>query len=256
MSQLTSDRYYGGIAQAASEFADLVPDTDPDRRVPTCPEWTFGQLVAHLGRAHRWVAAMVDLRTPQPLPSDSVDDVVPPDDPAKQGDWLRDGAMLVVRALQEAGPDAAMWTFGPDGRAGFWARRMAHETVAHGVDAALTAERRVSLPADLSADGVSEGLDLLASSAAGGHRDLRGHGETLHFHSTDGWLGRDGEWFVRRTPVGIEWEHGHGKADVAVRGNAADLYLLLSRRAPRDSGAVEVLGDRAILDHWLDNSAF
>jgi hypothetical protein len=43
---------------------------------------------------------------------------------------------------------------------------------------------------------------------------------------------------------------------VAVRGNAADLYLLLSRRAPRDSGAVEVLGDRAILDHWLDNSAF
>jgi uncharacterized protein (TIGR03083 family) len=256
MSQLTSDRYYGGIAQAASEFADLIAGTDPGRQVPTCPEWTFAELVAHVGRGHRWVAAMVDLGTPQPLPYESVDDATPPDDPAKQAHWLRDGAMLLVGALQKAGPDAAVWTFTPDQRAGFWARRAAHETVAHGVDAALTAGSRVSLPADLSADGVSEGLDLLAFSVAAGHRDLRGNGETLHFHSTDGWLGRDGEWLVRRTPAGIEWEHGHGKADVAVRADAADLFLLLSRRAPRDSGDVEVLGARAVLDDWLDNSAF
>jgi uncharacterized protein (TIGR03083 family) len=256
MSQLTPDRYFGGIAQATSEFADLIPGTEPARQVPTCPEWTFADLVAHLGRAHRWVSALVERRTPQRLPFESVDEATPPEDPVKQADWLRDGAMLMIRVLQEAGPDAAVWTVGPDQRAGFWMRRMAHETAAHGVDATLTAGGRVSLPADLSADGVSEALSLLSLSAAAGGHDLRGDGETLHFHSTDGWLGRDGEWFVRRTPAGVEWEHGHGKADVAVRGNAADLYLLLSRRAPRDSGAVEVLGDRAVLDHWLDNSAF
>ncbi|MCW2568164.1 MAG: hypothetical protein JWN54_2261 [Mycobacterium sp.] len=256
MSQLTPDRYYGGIAQATSEFADLIPDTDPARPVPTCPEWTFADLVAHLGRGHRWIAAMVERRTPQQLPVEAVDDRTPPEDPAKQAGWIRDGAMLAVRALQEAGPDAPMWTFTPDRRAGFWLRRLAHETSAHGVDAALTAGKRVSLPADLSADGVSEVLDLLTYLVGSGRGELRGNGESLHFHSTDGWLGRDGEWFVRRTPDGIEWEHGHGKADVAVRGNAADLFLLLSRRAPRDSGAVEVLGERAVLDHWLDNSAF
>lgn len=256
MSQLTPDRYYGGIAQATSEFADLVPGTAPERPVPTCPDWTFGDLVAHLGGFHRWVAAIVDRRSLEPLPYDSVDGVTPPEDPAKQGDWLRDGAMQLVRALQEAGPEAPVWMFLPDQRAGVWARRAAHETSVHSVDAALTAERRVSLPADLSADGISEGLDLLALSAERNTRDLRGNGETLHFHSRDGWLGRDGEWFVRRLPAGLEWTHGHEKADVAVRGNAADLLLVLTRRVAPDAAEVEVLGDRALFEHWLANTAF
>jgi hypothetical protein len=38
------------------------------------------------------------------------------------------------------------------------------------------------------------------------------------------------------THVGrVVWEHGHGKADVAVRGTAADLLLMLYRRPPPGS---------------------
>jgi uncharacterized protein (TIGR03083 family) len=260
MAQLAYDRYYGAIAQSASEFADHVVDTDPALQVPTCPEWTFAQLTAHLGAAHRWSAAMVEQRSTEMLPFEKVEDLVPPEDAAERADWIRDGARRLVEAIHDAGTDTPVWTFAPDRRAGFWARRMAHETAIHGADAAYTAGRNVSLPADVSADGISEGLGLLSLPTAVAHRPslaaLRGDGETLHFHSTDGWLGRDGEWFVRRTPEGIEWQNGHEKADVAVRATAADLVLLLSGRISPDRDGITVFGDRALLDHWLEHTKF
>jgi hypothetical protein len=43
---------------------------------------------------------------------------------------------------------------------------------------------------------------------------------------------------------------------VAVRGAAADLYLLLyGRRAADDDERFTRFGDTALLDHWLANSA-
>jgi hypothetical protein len=83
--------------------------------------------------------------------------------------------------------------------------------------------------------------------------DLRGDGQTLHLHATDGGLGADGEWFVRRTPSGVVWEHGHRKADVAVRGPALQLLLVLNRRG---TGGVSVLGDERLFTHWLEHSVF
>jgi hypothetical protein len=59
------------------------------------------------------------------------------------------------------------------------------------------------------------------------------------------------------THVGrVVWEHGHGKADVAVRGTAADLLLMLYRRLPPAAPGIEILGDEGLLSHWLDHSAF
>jgi uncharacterized protein (TIGR03083 family) len=249
-------RYYGAIAQAAAETAELVQKTDRSQPVPTCPDWTFADLVAHLGAGHRWVTSMVSQHVTEALPHEAIPDSTPPDDPAEAAEWLRDGALRLIETIRDEGPESSVWTLTGEHRAGFWARRMAHETSVHSADAALTAGRTVTLPADLSADGISEWLGLLTFAAAGMRPALRGTGETMHFHSTDGWLGRDGEWFVRRTPEGIDWEHGHAKADVAVRGDAADLMLLLTRRLPLDSPSIEVLGDRAVLEYWLANTAF
>jgi hypothetical protein len=39
---------------------------------------------------------------------------------------------------------------------------------------------------------------------------------------------------------------------VAVRGPVADLLRVVSRRLPPDAEVVEVLGDRAVLDAWLE----
>jgi hypothetical protein len=83
---------------------------------------------------------------------------------------------------------------------------------------------------------------------------LRGHGQTLHFHATDPRLGAAGEWLARRTPSGVEWEHRHDQGDVAVRGPAMELLLVLSRRAALDGSRLEVSGDRRLLAHWLEHS--
>jgi hypothetical protein len=51
-------------------------------------------------------------------------------------------------------------------------------------------------------------------------------------------------------------EPGHGKGDVAVRGPAGRLLLVLLRRLPPDDPQVEVLGDAALLTGWLAETPF
>lgn len=69
---------------------------------------------------------------------------------------------------------------------------------------------------------------------------------TVHLHCTDG----PGEWFIEFDGSGsMTWEHAHRKGDVAVRGSASDLYLMLwGRVAPTD---VEVIGDDEFLTALL-----
>ena len=49
---------------------------------------------------------------------------------------------------------------------------------------------------------------------------------------------------------------GHGKGDAAVRGPASALLLMLVRRLAPDDTAIEVIGDRAVLDGWLAATPF
>ena len=87
-------------------------------------------------------------------------------------------------------------------------------------------------------------------------QELRGDGQSLHFHATDPGLSGTGEWLVTRTPSGVTIQHGHGKADVAVRGPAASLLLVLTRRLPPSDPGIEILGQLAILTHWLQHTPF
>jgi hypothetical protein len=53
------------------------------------------------------------------------------------------------------------------------------------------------------------------------------------------------------TPV---WERTHAEADVAVRGPATDLLLVICRRRSLDAApALDVQGDRALLDRWIEH---
>jgi hypothetical protein len=123
----------------------------------------------------------------------------------------------------------------------------------HLADAQLAAGRDVDLAPGLAADGIDEWLGLIAAGSA---RELRGEGQSLHFHATDPGLPGVGEWLITRTSSGITVRHGHGKADVAVRGPAADLLLVLTRRLPPSAPGVEILGQQALLTHWLQHTPF
>ena len=263
MAKALDDRRYGAELEAETGLvADLARDADPSLPVPGCPDWALGDLIAHLGRGHRWGAAIVSRRSTEYVPIDSLPGAQVPAAGDARSSWLRESAEELVSAVREVGPDTPVWTLWlAGGRARFWLRRRLHEAVVHRADVSVAVGQDFVVGPELAADGVSELLELLASPGAGERRPetwgrLAGEGQTLHFHATDEGLGEAGEWFVRRTPAGIAWEHGHAKGDVAVRGPAGTLLLALYRRVPPDDPGLDVLGDRELLDHWLAHTAF
>lgn len=248
------DRFSAGLRGCTAELARII-DGDLDRPVPTCPGWTFRQLATHLGRGHRWAAQIVATRATAPVPMREVADGKLPEDPVRHASWLNAGADQVIEAVAAAGSDL-VWTMTGMRPASFWLRRRAHEAAVHLADAQLAAGRDVDLASDLAADGVGEWLGLIAAGTAGSAGALRGDGQSLHFHATDPGLPGAGEWLITRTSSGITVRHGHGHADVAVRGPAADLLLVLTRRLPPSTPGVEILGEQALLTHWLQNTSF
>jgi uncharacterized protein (TIGR03083 family) len=250
------DPFYAELRACTAGLARII-DGDLDRPVPACPGWTFRQLATHVGRGHRWAAQIVATRSATPVSTRDVPNGKLPDDPAQHGPWLKESADLVAEAITAVG-DEPVWTFTGPRPARWWARRRAHEAAVHLADAQLAAGQAIALDPGFAADGVDEWLGLVVATTIdpARARDLGGDGQTLHFHATDPGLSNTGEWLVTRTPSGLTVEPGHAKADVAVRGPAARLLLLLTRRIPPGDPALEVLGDQALLTHWLAHTPF
>ena len=153
-----------------------------------------------------------------------------------------------MTALRAASPDQPTWAWGADQHACFWQRRLLHETVIHRADADLALGREPTIDANVAIDGVDEFLDNLPHATFSRVvKDLKGEGESLHLHCTD----VDGEWLIKLNPTGFTWEHGHAKGDVAVRGAASDLLLLLYGRRKPQSEHFQIFGDAALLNRWL-----
>jgi uncharacterized protein (TIGR03083 family) len=269
---LTAERYYAEITASTGALAGLVDGADLTLQVPTCPDWTLRQLATHVGRAQRWAAEIVSTRSPRAVAFRDVPDGRIPDDPAGHAGWLRAGADRLITVLGQAG-DAKVWAFGEQRPAGFWARRMTHETTVHGVDAQLAAaagngqprgderpggEERPAIAADVAADGIDEWLTVLAGRSDG-EPDPRAAGlaagDSLHVHAADVPDGT-GEWVVSHDPDGITVRRAHEKATLALRGGASDLLLVLVQRFPPDDPAIGVHGDPALLRRWLAATRF
>ncbi len=258
MPTLEPEEYYATLTDQTAQLAVAVRDADQRLPVPTCPDWTLGKLAEHVGRAHRWAAAVVERRALSRVDSREVDDRhIPADAPGRVG-WLVSGASRVVDAMRTTGPETKVWTWAGVQPAIFWARRMTHETAIHRADGELALGRAFTLSPRLAADGISEWLTLLTSL----HLAQRftepplADGQRMHLHASDDGIGGTGEWLVRGTASGLEWEHGHAKGDVAVRGPVSGLLLVIMRRLPPTHPGVEVLGDAALLDHWLAQTRF
>lgn len=130
-----------------------------DAPVPSCPGWTVRDLIAHTGRLHRQKAFVVRERltdrdfTMEPQTGDLVD-------------WFSEGSSLLVKALSAVDPSTAVWSWHEaDQTAGFWLRRMAHETLIHRVDAELAHGTVTPIDPLLAEDGIDEALTLFISSS-------------------------------------------------------------------------------------------
>lgn len=211
-----------------------------DRPVPTCPGWTCERLLGHVGRTYRWTARWVATGEAHQV------------DRAPAGEavvgWCREGLAELVDTLEAADPGAHVDTWAGTQPAVFWPRRMAIETAVHRVDAELAVGPATPIATALAVEAVDEMFSVVLPWR--GTVDLEGRGETIHLHATDPDLGDAGEWLVTLDPGGLTVEHGHAKGDVAVRGSASDLLLLLWNRVGVDR--FQVFGDASLLDRWRE----
>lgn len=258
MPPLTHDRYCDEVVAQTGLLRDVLRGADLSVVVPTCPDWNLAQLVRHIGG--NLLSAELAVRGGKAVedPARQVPGVAGPDgdDPAALDAWLANAASRFAGTLRDAGPDAEaqVWVF--QRPTAFWARRGADDLVIHRADAAGTVGADYTVAPDLGADAIDELLELISDPQVAGSSprlaELRGPGASIHLHATDTEADLGAEWLIELGTDGFTWRRGHEKATVALRGPIADVLRVFYRRLPAASERVEVLGDAALLDFWLE----
>ncbi|HVW81558.1 MAG TPA: maleylpyruvate isomerase family mycothiol-dependent enzyme [Mycobacteriales bacterium] len=208
-----------------------------DARVPTCGDWTVGDLAAHVWQVYANVTLFVSTRAtrrPDALPERPKGDVV---------DLLEAQLDELVGALTECDADTPVWTWVFDAPSGaiFWARRMAHESAVHRFDAQNAHGIQEPIGDELASDGIDELVDVLVPRIY--RRDqVSGPTGTLALQSSDG-----GSWFLELEPGGVR-KVDSGEADATATGTSSGLLLSLYGRVPLSS--VEISGDASLLEAW------
>jgi uncharacterized protein (TIGR03083 family) len=234
-------------------LADAADRAGLQAKVPSCPGWQVRDLMRHQGYVHRWATRYVVEQLPEWVPRLTEAEILagePPD--SELAAWFREGHTALVEALRNADPDLSCYAFlpAPSPRA-FWARRQAHETTIHRVDAELAGGEVTPISPELAADGIDElimgffGRDaenLSDQQRAGGRTSI----SVLATDAGDGWLlelTEDGK-------LAVAVRRGSGDADCTLAGPASGLYRLLWNRADPAGAGVQANGDRAVLAAW------
>jgi uncharacterized protein (TIGR03083 family) len=238
--------YLDQVELQSSALRAAAVAAGPAAPVPTCPEWSVNDLVRHLAKVHNWAGQ--SLRTPpdgeRPGRADA------PRDWDALLPWWDEQVATLLELLKTNGPAAPAWVFHPavESTAAFWARRQAHETAIHRLDAEH-ANAGSSLPSavpslvfepDFAADGIDELLVLMTPRVLG--RDRPAVEGTVLFHAAD--AGR--AWVVRLAPgeVPVVEPAQEIETDAAVVGTADAVY----RAAWRRPSTAIVNGDRALVE--------
>ncbi|MEU1105533.1 maleylpyruvate isomerase family mycothiol-dependent enzyme [Streptomyces tibetensis] len=264
MTPLTHESYCDEITHQMRLLRSVVTSgADLSAAVPTCPEWSLEDLVRHLGGALRWVELMVRTRAEEEVPEERVPGAAGLEargDAVALDAWLAEAGKQVVATLREAGPGAEVWGWAGIRDAGFWARRVTHEITVHRADATLAAGLPYEVAPEVAADAIDEWLQIVAyvqrTVPQHAAKELRGADRSIHLHATDTEPELNAEWLVELTEDGVAWRRGHRKADVALRGPLTSVLLAFYRRLPLDAAELEVLGERDLLEFWLERATF
>ncbi|ODU02912.1 MAG: hypothetical protein ABS81_16050 [Pseudonocardia sp. SCN 72-86] len=221
------DRQIDTLAREGARLAATVR-RDPGARLRSCPDWTGGDLLAHVSSFARWVNGLLSGGpADRDLPAVATADA--------DATWDDDLARL-VDALRTTAPDADApnWAVSPDTVA-FWQRRAAHELTVHRWDAE-TADGAVPSPidADVAADGVDEFFDVFVATGLAAGMVAR-TAATLAVELTDRGTRRSVD-LPESGPV------------TTIRGSAEDVLLAVWGRRPLLPLYID--GDPTLLDNW------
>jgi uncharacterized protein (TIGR03083 family) len=242
------ETYLGAIADCTTQIRRIVDKESLSLPVPTCPEWTVNQLLAHLGHVQRWATAV--------LRAGIVGDPVPPRpkepgmlEEAPEGlerlTWLGECTSELVDALEDIDDATECWTFfpAPSGRH-FWARRQAHEAHLHLADTELAVGHSLhSISPALAADGIDEALTGYFARP-GSNRS----GEEFPYHIACEATDAESSWTIRVTDTSLEAVPRLEHADLVINAPAAAIFLLIWNRI--DPSQVPSVGYIELLDRW------
>jgi uncharacterized protein (TIGR03083 family) len=243
----TKDFWLAGLRAEGSAFRAAVSQPGAlDMPVPTCPEWTVLDLVHHLGGVYGSVLSHVTrgVTTPPERRPPTTDLPVGADALA----WWDERYRTLLTTLDALDPELPAWNWAPQAkRAGFWHRRMAHETAVHRWDAQIAVALTDPVETKLAADGITEVLDTwLPAGKRKGPRDRTG---IVALRATD----IEQEWHVRLRGEGIalldtdtlfdDDAHQHERAIAA--GTASDLLLALYCRVSFE--VLDLAGDERLV---------
>jgi uncharacterized protein (TIGR03083 family) len=208
-----------------------------DADVPTCEGWEMDDLVSHVARIYLRVAQLVSNR--------ATEDLGKPELPS--GDVLDAFTHALddlVAALQDADSETPVWNWTADEPhlAGFWARRMAHESSVHRYDAQAAHGVVQPIDAELAGDGLDELIDVIAPRVYS--RDsVTGPTGTVALNSSD-----NGSWCLELQPNGLTRLDVLSEPAAAVRGTTSALLLAGYGRVPWT--ALDSDGDIDLLTTW------
>lgn len=248
-------RFLDVVRHESARFLTVMREVDPDRVVPSCPDWNAADLVWHLGEV-QWFWETVVRRGV--TDEDQLADLQRTDRPDDYGRLLlhlEECSAQLVRTLGRvpAGDRRYMWTHDPAlHTVGYITRRQAHEALIHRVDAELTAGLEPGpFAPELAVDGVDEIVDVMrggpfpdwATFSPAAARTV----QLVADDTGDVWVLQLGT-FAGVTPSGVEVsEHGFQRippdqaASATVRGRSTDLLLWLWNRPT--AGPIDRSGD-------------
>jgi uncharacterized protein (TIGR03083 family) len=175
----------------------------------------------------------------------------PPEWPADRDpvEWFTDaqGRLLEMFERSEPTTPSATW-WPPDQTVGFWARRMAHETAVHRVDAELAVGTPTPVDAELAVDGVDEILVIMLAGDWSEEPNDAATGQRVAV-ATDG-----GAWSVTLDRESVTVGPDAHDVDARLEGEPSDVLLWLWGRAPDervtrsgDTDAIRLLRSRLVL---------
>ena len=235
---LDKDAYLGAI-EREGQLLIAAADGKLGGIIPACPGWTVQTVLVHLGRVYRSVTEHVVARSPEMIPFEKT----PSPDSFDVVSWYRESLDGLLGALRDADPAEPVWSWSDNKTAGFYLRRMAHETAMHRFDAEAATGTPTPFDGDVAADGIAELYQAVLPFGLE-RRKITLPSSSLHLHRADG----EGEWMLKAVDGAIVLTHEHGKGDAAVRGPASDLFIFVWHRGMPDT--LQIFGDEAVARAW------
>src|SRR5215216_970278 len=223
---LSLDDHLAALVRSGAALGEAAAAAGLEAKVPTCPAWDVTDLLVHQGMVHRWAAANLRGERDHDTAASQAEGKAA----ASLLDWYTQGLAALVDTVGATAEDVEAMVFlndAPPPRR-FWARRQAHETTIHSVDAISAVHGRwpkasdVDIDPALAADGIDE---LLSGFITRGRGKLRSAEPYTILVKTDdtghAWTLRISEGAIVTTPGETP------RPEVVFSGSAVQLYLSL-----------------------------